>query len=113
MPSNMMKSAVATPLVFCRRLLFDVIESWRRVYSFAALKGRLTTSLPASTVVLGPVQVCGSGRVCCGEELLIYPNQYMETQEEAEIVLGDSVVLSTGVHLVAYAGIYIGEGTMI
>src|SRR5271168_3266294 len=113
MPSNMMKSAVATPLVFSRRLLVDVIESWRRLNSFATLKARLSTSLPASTVVLGPVQVCGSGRVRCGEGLLIYPGLYMETQEEAKIVLCDGVVLSTGVHLVAYAGVHIGEGTMI
>jgi acetyltransferase-like isoleucine patch superfamily enzyme len=37
----------------------------------------------------------------------------METQGEGEIVLGDGVVLSTGVHLVAYNSIRIGKGSMI
>ena len=73
----------------------------------------MTVPLPASTVVLGKAQVYGTGRIHCGEGLLIYPNQYIETQERGEIILGDGVVLSTGVHLVAYAGIRIGKGTMI
>ena len=55
----------------------------------------------------------GTGRIRCGEGLLIYPDQYLETRGGGEIVLGDGVVLSTGVHLVAYAGIFIGKGSMI
>lgn len=113
MPSNMMKLIVSTPFVFSRRLLISAIDSWLRLQSFAAMQARLILPLPASAVVLGSTHICGSGRVRCGDGLLIYPNQYMETQGEAEIVLGDGVVLSTGVHLVAYAGLYIGEGSMI
>jgi acetyltransferase-like isoleucine patch superfamily enzyme len=81
--------------------------------AFAALRAMLTIPLPASTVILGRANVYGSGRVRCGEGLLIYPGQYMETRGEGEIILGDGVVLSTGVHLVAYAGIFIGKGSMI
>jgi hypothetical protein len=64
--------------------------------SVCCTEARLAFPLPASAVVLGSAQVCRSGRIRCGDELLIYPNQYMETQGEAEIVLGDGVVLSTG-----------------
>jgi acetyltransferase-like isoleucine patch superfamily enzyme len=113
MPSKIVKSALAAPLVFCRQLLIDVLEGWRRVSAFAALRARLTVPLPTSTVILGRPNVYGTGRVRCGEGLLIYPNQHLETHEEGEIVLGDGVVLSTGVHLVAYAGIFIGKGSMI
>jgi len=110
---KMMKSALAAPLVFCRELLVDVAEGWRRVSAFAAMRARLSVPLPTSTVVLGRPGVYGTGRVRCGEGLLIYPHQYFETHGQGEIVLGDRVVLSSGVHLVAYAGIFIGDGSMI
>jgi acetyltransferase-like isoleucine patch superfamily enzyme len=113
MPAKMMKSALAAPLVFCRELLVDVVEGWQRVSAFAVLRARLSVPLPASTVVLGRPSVYGTGRIRCGEGLLIYPHQYFETHGQGEIVLGDRVVLSSGVHLVAYAGIFIGDGCMI
>lgn len=113
MPSRTMKYALAFPLVLCRRVLGDILEGWRRISSYAALRASLKSPLPISAVVLGRAYVYGTGRVRCGEGLLIYPSQYMETHDDGEIVLGDHVVLSTGVHLVAYAGIYIGQGSMI
>jgi len=113
MPPKMMKSALAAPLVFCRELLVEIVDGWRRVSAFAVMRASLSIPLPNSTVVLGRPSVYGTGRVRCGEGLLIYPHQYLETHGEGEIVLGDRVVLSTGVHLVAYAGIFIGEGSMI
>ena len=108
-----MKSALAAPLVFCREFFVDVVEGWRRVSAFAVLRARLSVPLPTSTVVLGRPSVYGTGRIRCGEGLLIYPHQYLETHGEGEIVLGDKVVLSSGVHLVAYAGFFIGEGSMV
>jgi acetyltransferase-like isoleucine patch superfamily enzyme len=113
MPSNPLKSVMAPPLVLWYRLAARLLNSWRRMCAFAALRAKLSVKLPASTVILGRANVYGTGKVRCGEGLLIYPNQYMETQGEGEIILGDGVVLSSGVHLVAYAGIFIGKGTMI
>ncbi|WP_263353213.1 acyltransferase [Acidicapsa acidisoli] len=113
MPPKVTKSALAAPLVFGRKLLVDVVEGWERVSAFAVLQAKLVVPLPASTVVLGRPSVYGTGRIRCGEGLLLYPHQYLETEGEGEIVLGDRVVLSSGVHLVAYAGIFIGEGSMI
>lgn len=113
MSPKIVKSALALPFVLWHRGMARFVESWRRMNAFAALRASLTVRLPPSTVVLGRSNVYGTGRVRCGEGLLIYPNQYFETHEDGEIVLGDGVVLSSGVHLVAYAGIFIGKGTMI
>jgi acetyltransferase-like isoleucine patch superfamily enzyme len=99
--------------VFFHRSLAGVLEAWRRMNAFAAFRAQLTVPLPASAVILGRASVHGTGRVRCGEDLLIYPDQYMETRGKGEINLGDGVVLSTGIHLVAYAGISIGKGSMI
>jgi len=111
--SRTVKSAIAAPLALWYRSMASVLEAWRRMNAYAILRVHLTVPLPASTVILGRPDIHGTGRIRCGEDLLIYPNQYMETREEGEIVLGDGVVLSTGVHLVAYAGIFIGKGSMI
>jgi acetyltransferase-like isoleucine patch superfamily enzyme len=62
---------------------------------------------------LGRIHVFGTGRVRCGEDILLYPDLHLETQEEAQIELGNGVVISRGVHLVAFAGLRIGNGTMI
>jgi acetyltransferase-like isoleucine patch superfamily enzyme len=113
MPSTALKSALATPLVFWYRSIAYPLKAWRRMIAFASLRARLCLPVPASTVILGRANVYGTGRVRCGKGLLIYPNQYFETHGDGEIVLADGVVLSTGVHLVAYAGIYIGKGSMI
>jgi acetyltransferase-like isoleucine patch superfamily enzyme len=113
MPSNVKKSILSAPLVFWRRRLAVVFENWRRLSAFAALRSELSVPLPVSTVVLGPARIFGSGCVRCGEGLLVYPQQYWETWGQGEIVIGDGVVLSTGVHLVAYDGIFIGRGSMI
>jgi len=107
------KSVLAAPLVFCYRSFAGVSEAWRRISAFAALRAQLSLPLPASTVILGRAQVYGTARVRCGENLLLYPGQYLETHDQAEITLGDEVVLSTGVHLVAYAGIHVGRGSMV
>jgi len=113
MPPKIVKSALALPLVLWHQGMASLLESWRRMNAFASLQASLTVPLPASTVILGPARVHGTGRVRCGEGLLIYPHQYIETQGDGEIILGDGVVLSSGVHLVAYAGIFIGKGSMI
>jgi len=112
-PELSVKRVLAKPLVVFLRASAGLRRSWHRISDFASLSAELAYPLPASTVLLGPVKVYGSGRIRCGEGLLIYPEQYMQTEEKGEIELGDGVVLSTGVHLVAYAGIRIGKGTMI
>lgn len=113
MASGPIKVALAAPFIAVHRALAKPIDYWRRLHAFAGLRAALVFPLPATAVVLGSAQIYGTGRVRCGEGLLIYPHQYWETREDGEITIDDGVVLSSGVHLVAYAGISIGKGTMI
>ncbi len=101
-------------------LLFFVLRSTRllrdgfqRLYDHARLSASLNTNLPASTVVLGRVFVYGSRLVEFGENVLLYPGIHLETQETARVTIGDDVVMSSGVHIVAMDGVVIGTGTMI
>lgn len=84
-----------------------------RIRSHAVLSSSLALPLDASVVVLGPPEVHGTGNIRFGRDALLYPALYLETEGSGSIDIGDSVVLSRGVHLVARAGIKIGAGTMI
>jgi acetyltransferase-like isoleucine patch superfamily enzyme len=108
-----LKSVLVSPLRVALRLTAGLSESLRRLYSHAALGAQLSTRLPASVVVLGRNWVYGTGAIRFGENTLLYPDLHLETREEAHIQLGDGIVLSRGVHLVAMAGITIGAGSMI
>jgi len=85
----------------------------RRLWAHAHLASGLKSPLHRSVVIDGPVELHGTRRITLGERLYVYPGQYWETQAEGRLQIGDGVVLSRGVHLVAYAGVQIGAGTMI
>ena len=108
-----LKSALVAPLRIGLRLTSKLFESVRRVYSHAALAAHLKTPLPASVVVLGRAIVYGTGQIHFGNDILLYPDLHLETQGPASITIGDGVVISRGVNLVAMAGIFIGAGSMI
>ncbi len=84
-----------------------------RLWSFSRLQQGLGQRLHPSCVVLGTAELRGSRRIRCGANLYLYRELYLETQNAGVIEIGDHVVLSRGVHLVAHAGIRIGAGTMI
>ncbi len=84
-----------------------------RLRSHAALASQLIFPLPPTVVVLGRIWVYGTGAVCFGQNALLYPDLHLETQGNSSIELGDGVVISRGVHLVAMAAITIGKGSMI
>jgi acetyltransferase-like isoleucine patch superfamily enzyme len=107
------KEVLATPLALTYRVSANSREFLRRLLSYARLRAALSHPLPSTTVVLGRIHVFGTGRVRCGQGILLYPDLHLETQNEAEIELGNGVVISRGVHLVAFAGLRIGNGTMI
>lgn len=88
-------------------------QSAQRLYSHASLAGQLKPALPSSVVVLGRAMVYGTGAIQFGKNTLLYPDLHLETQGSATITLGDGIVISRGVHLVAMAGITIGRGSMI
>lgn len=83
-----------------------------RVWAYSLLRARLP-GVPTSVVCEGPVEVHGTGRIFLGERLYVYPGAYWETREQGELRIADGVVLSRGVHLVAYQSVVVGEGTMV
>lgn len=84
-----------------------------RVWAHACLAARIRTRLDPSVVLLGPAEVQGTGRISFGRNLYLYRDLYFETSGAGEIEIGDNVVVSRGVHIVAYGKITIGSGSMI
>ena len=84
-----------------------------RLWAFARLQASLGRRLDPSIVVLGTPELHGSRQIRLGRNLYLYRELYLETRGDATIDIGDDVVLSRGVHLVAHAGITIGSGSMI
>jgi acetyltransferase-like isoleucine patch superfamily enzyme len=107
-----MKHLLAVPAALIRISL----PLWRRLrqaWAYTMLSAQTRHGVPASVVVLGSPEIHGTADIHLGESLYLYPGLYFETQEQGAIRIGDGVVLSRGVHVVAYAEIQIGNGTMI
>jgi acetyltransferase-like isoleucine patch superfamily enzyme len=83
-----------------------------RLWAWSRLSARCP-QLPGDCVVLGAPEVHGNARLRFGRRLYLYRDLYLETREGGSIEIGDGVVLSRGVHLVSFAGIRIGAGSMI
>jgi acetyltransferase-like isoleucine patch superfamily enzyme len=113
MSTSPIKPFLVAPLSFMLRITAPLRKYWTRLRSHAALAAQLRQPLPSSVVVLGPIDVHGSANVLIGRNALLYPDVHLETQPPAAITLGENVVLSRGVHLVAMAGITLGNGCMI
>ena len=107
-----MKALLAAVLRPCLRW-HRLGQRWRQLLGFVRLSARLPAPLHPSNVVQGCPELHGTLAIAFGRDSLLYPDIYLETREHGRICLGDGVVLSRGVHLVAYSGIELGEGTMI
>jgi acetyltransferase-like isoleucine patch superfamily enzyme len=107
------KSVVSRLLEGLLRTTASPREGLERIYAHARLAADLREPLPASVIVLGKATIHGTGRIRIGENVLLYPDVHLETQGDAQIELGDGVVISRGTHIVAMAGVNIGRGTMI
>jgi acetyltransferase-like isoleucine patch superfamily enzyme len=84
-----------------------------RLWASARLNSALSGTLDASVVVLNTPEIHGTRQISLGKNLYLYRDLYFETQESGTITIGNEVVLSRGVHLVAYAGIVLEDGVMI
>lgn len=111
--AHFVKSILVVPLRALLRATAKLRESLRRLHAHASLAADLALPLPATVVVLGRAFVYGTGTLRIGKNVLFYPDLHLETRQDATISIGDGVVLSRGVHLVAMAGITIGTGSMI
>jgi acetyltransferase-like isoleucine patch superfamily enzyme len=110
---RLLKIAIGTPLTAILRLTRSIRENLGRMYAHASLAAVLAPPLPASAVIQGKVDIYGTRNIRIGEDVLFYPDIHLETREDASIQIGDGAVLSRGVHIVAWAGVTIGPGSMI
>jgi acetyltransferase-like isoleucine patch superfamily enzyme len=101
---------VLQPLAWCQR---QVLGRWVRVWSLARLQEAIGRPVDASNVILGSVELHGTCNISLGKNALIYPGVYLETQGAGSITLGDGVVLSSGVHIVAFEAVVLGDGCMV
>src|ERR1700757_3866941 len=106
---GVLSPALAAPLQRMRGLR----RSLARIYAHAVLSADLAHPAPASLVIEGRAFVDGTRNVRFGENVLLYAGLHLETQHDARIDIGDDVVISRGVHIVAMAGVTIGAGAMI
>jgi acetyltransferase-like isoleucine patch superfamily enzyme len=92
--------------------LAEALTPLTRLWAWTRLRCALPVLAP-DCVVLGTVELHGSRRISTGKQLFFYPGLYLETQGNGSLAIGDGVVISRGVHIVAYADMTIGAGTMI
>jgi acetyltransferase-like isoleucine patch superfamily enzyme len=109
----MIKSFLTTAVATVCRLTAGIRRGMGRIRHHALLSSQLSTPLDPSVVVLGAVEVHGTGKIQVGRDTLLYPALYLETEEDGSIQIGNGAVLSRGVHIVSRARITIGQGTMI
>ena len=88
-------------------------KKFTRLYAHSALSADLVGTVPASLVIEGLASIEGTCNIHFGEHVLLYPGLHLETQGKALIDVGDGVVISRGVHIVAMAGVTIGAGSLI
>ncbi len=111
--SGTAKRLLAGALTPLAQLAATVGESARRLWAHARLRASITGPVDPSVVIIGVAEVRGAGRIELGKNLFLYPGLYLETQEPGRIVIGDEVVMSRGVHVVAFQEVSIGAGTLI
>lgn len=99
-------------LLFPFALAWEASAAFRRLWAWTRAK-IVIRDLAKDSVVLGPIEVHGSRRIRTGRSLYLYRDLYFETKEKGKIIIGNDVVISRGVHLVAFESIHIGDGTMI
>jgi acetyltransferase-like isoleucine patch superfamily enzyme len=98
------------PVAWCQRVW---VTRGMRVWHLAQLQEGIGRRVDASNVVLGHVELHGTRNIQFGRNALIYPGVYLETQGTGSITLGDGVVLSRGVHIVAFERVTLGQGCMV
>ena len=98
------------PVAWCQRVL---VTRGMRVWHLAQLQEGIGRRVDASNVVMGHVELHGTRNIQFGRNALIYPGVYLETQGAGSITLGDGVVLSRGVHIVAFERVTLGQGCMV
>ena len=108
-----MNKLLFSALLYPLARLFDGVRGLERVWAYTRLRARMRTDLDRSVVVLGCPELHGTRNLRLGRNLYLYCDLHLETQAGGAIDIGDDVVISRGVHIVAFSGVRIGAGSMI
>lgn len=111
-PGISLKTVLALSLSPVVNLTRRLGEVWFRLWAYAGLRSELP-NITDSIVVLRKPEIHGTRRISLGRDLFLYRDIYLETQGEGRIHIGNKVMISRGVHIVAHRNVHIGEGTMI
>lgn len=103
-------SGALTPVARLYRMLGGKLG---RLWHHACLQEGTGRPVDSSNVILGSPVLQGTRNITIGRNCLIYPGVYLETQGTGSIELGDEVVLSSGVHIVAFERVVLGSGCMV
>ncbi|HDN26730.1 MAG TPA: acyltransferase [Thioploca sp.] len=90
-----------------------VFVPWQRLWAHACLAAKIKTPLDPSVVVHGCPEIRGTGQISFGKNVDLYGELCLETRKQASISIADEVVLSRGIHIICYASVHIGTGSMI
>lgn len=82
---------------------------------YKALPGVFFKKLGWGCVLYGPIGIgsVGNANISVGRGCVFGKHVYLSAARQAEIVVGPSVSINTGCHIVAVYGVEIGEGTAI
>ncbi|WP_353569858.1 acyltransferase [Candidatus Albibeggiatoa sp. nov. BB20] len=111
-----MKLRVKTLAIMLLKPMAWVVEksaSLSRLWAHTRLAVKLKQPIDSSIVVLACPEISGTAQVQLGKNLYLWSGLYWETQAHGLIEIADDVVMSRGVHIVAFERISIGKSTMI
>jgi len=93
--------------------VIEKLHKFKRLWAHTQLSVKLGKSIDDSIVIFGCPEVVGTANIQLGKNLYLWTGLYWETQEHGIIDIGDEVVMSRGVHIVAFEHITIGKHSMI
>ncbi len=93
--------------------LVEKFSRFSRLWAHARLSIKLNQTIDRNIVVFACPEINGTAQIQLGKNLYLSRELYWETQEHGLIKIDDDVVISRGVHVVAFERVSIGKGTMI
>lgn len=106
-------SPIAAIIALGMRISRPALSLLVRLWRLARLRSLAQGRIPATTQFDGPVHACGRSRITLGEYCRLGRDVFFETAGAGRIELGEHVTVNRGCVLVSYAGISIGNDTLI